>query len=119
MWNRIECVAIYTEDIEKSIAFYEAVGLKKAWDTYQDEDKKWRLVGMGFPEGNTELVLKNNPDLTMMEAEIRVEDVRAVYESLKGHEEVKWIRTPFPNALGGHVAVLEAPDGNVFVLVGG
>lgn len=119
MWKKVECVAIYTEDIEKSIAFYETVGLKKAWDTFQDEDKKWRLVGLGFPEGNTELVLKNNPDLDMMEAEIRVEDVRALYDSLKDNAEVKWIRPPFPNALGGHVAVMEAPDGNVFVLIGG
>lgn len=119
MWNRIECVAIYTEDIEKSIAFYKMMGLKTAWDTYQDEDKKWRLVGMSLQGGNTELVLKNNPELDMMEAEIRVEDVRAFYDSLKDNEEVKWIRTPFPNALGGYVAVMEAPDGNVFVLVGG
>jgi hypothetical protein len=36
---------------------------------------------------------------------------------MKG-EDVQWIRTPFPNSLGGHVAVMQAPDGNVFVLVG-
>jgi len=76
------------------------------------------LVGMRFPDGNSELVLKNNPNLNFAETEIVVEDVLAFYETLKTNTEVQWIRTPFPNALGGHVAVMEAPDGNVFVIVG-
>ncbi|MDQ0233248.1 VOC family protein [Metabacillus malikii] len=118
MWNRIECVAIYTEDIEKSVKFYQSLGLTKAWETYQDEEKQWTLIGMKFPDGNSELVLKNNPDLNMAETEIVCEDVRQTYETLKLIPEVQWIRTPFANSLGGHVAVMEAPDGNVFVLVG-
>lgn len=48
MWRKIECVAIYTQDIEKSIRFYEMLGLTKSWDTFQDEQNKWRLVGMTF-----------------------------------------------------------------------
>jgi catechol 2,3-dioxygenase-like lactoylglutathione lyase family enzyme len=118
MWNRIECVAIYTENIEKSVDFYQSLGLTKAWETFQDEEKQWTLIGMRYPQGNTELVLKNNPNLKFAETEIVVEDVRETYESLKSNPEVQWIRTPFPNSLGGHVAVMQAPDGNVFVLVG-
>ncbi|WP_019241696.1 MULTISPECIES: VOC family protein [Bacillus] len=118
MWKRIECVAIYTENIEKSIEFYESLGLIKVWETFQDEEKLWKLVGMKFPEGNSELVLKNNPSLDFTETEIVVEDVQETYESLKCNPEVKWIRTPFPNSLGGHVAVIQTPDGNVFVIVG-
>ncbi|WP_100011306.1 VOC family protein [Lentibacillus sediminis] len=118
MWKRIECLAIYTKDIEKSINFYQSLGLTKAWETYQDKEKQWRLVGMRFPEGNSELVLKNNPDLNFAETEIVVEDVMKTYEKLKSNAEVQWIRTPFPNSLGGHVAVMKAPDDNVFVLVG-
>ena len=83
-----------------------------------DEEKQWTLVGMKFPDGNSELVLKNNPNLNFIEAEIVVEDVREAYKRLKLNIEVQWIRTPFPNSLGGHVAVMQAPDGNVFVLVG-
>ncbi|AQQ54687.1 VOC family protein [Planococcus lenghuensis] len=119
MWKKIECSAIHTEDIEQSIAFYSSLGLTKAWETFQDEDRKWRLVGMRFPEGETELVLKDNPDLKFAETEIMVEDVRELYESLCPNPAVRWIREPFPNSLGGHVAVMRAPDGNVFVLVGG
>lgn len=118
MWNRIECVAIYTEEIDKSVEFYESIGLTKAWEAFQDEEHQWKLIGMQFPDGNTELVLKNNPNLKFAETEIVVEDVREIYESLKLNLEVQWIRTPFPNSLGGHVAVMQAPDGNVFVLVG-
>ncbi|KZE37189.1 glyoxalase [Bhargavaea cecembensis] len=118
MWKQIECIAIYTEDIEKSIDFYQSLGLTKSWETYQDEQEQWRLVGMTFPDGNSELVLKNNPDLNFAETEIVVEDVRETYKALKENPEVHWIRTPFPNSLGGHVAVMEAPDRNVFVLVG-
>lgn len=118
MWRKIECVAIYTQDIEKSIPFYEMLGLTKSWDTFQDEQNKWRLVGMTFPDGNSELVLKDNPDLQFSETEIIVSDVQETYETLKDNEEVIWIRTPFPNHLGGHVAVMQAPDENIFVLIG-
>lgn len=118
MWKKIECVAIYTEDIEKSVAFYQTLGLTKSWETFQDDEKKWALIGMKFPHGNSELVLKNNPNLNFAETEIVVEDVRKTYQILKSNAEVQWIRTPFPNSLGGHVAVMQAPDGNVFVLVG-
>lgn len=56
--------------------------------------------------------------MNFAETEIVVEDVRKTYQILKSNAKVQWIRTPFPNSLGGHVAVMQAPDGNVFVLVG-
>jgi hypothetical protein len=92
--------------------------LTKAWEAFQDKEKKWKLIGMRYPEGNSQLVLKNNPDLNFAETEVVVEDVRGTYESLKSNPEVKWIRTPFRNPNGGHIAVMQAPDENVFVLVG-
>lgn len=69
-------------------------------------------------QGVGNLSLKNNPNLNFAETEIVVEDVIAFYETLKNNSEVQWIRTPFANSLGGHVAVMKAPDENVFVLVG-
>lgn len=118
MWRKIECVVIYTQDIEKSIRFYEMLGLTKSWDTFQDEQNKWRLVGMTFPDGNSELVLKGNPDLQFSETEIIVSDVKETYEMLKDNEEVIWVRNPFPNHLVVHVAVMQAPDEDIFVLIG-
>lgn len=52
-----------------------------------------------------------------MEIEVLVDDVRKTYESLQEKDEVKWIREPFQTG-SGHVAVMEVPDENVFVLVG-
>ncbi|WP_077306507.1 VOC family protein [Terribacillus halophilus] len=118
MWKLLQCQAIYTENIDQSIAFYESMGLSKAWDTFQDEEHRWRLAGMKFPNGETELVLKDNPNLAFAETEIVVDDVHAVFTHLAQNTDIKWIRKPFPNALGGHVAVMQAPDNNVFVLVG-
>lgn len=118
MWKRIECVAIYTNDLEKSLTFYQSMGLTKVWEVYQDEEERWSLVGMRFPDGDSELVLKTNPNLQFAEVEIVVDDVMDYYEMVKNNSEIEWIRTPFPNSLGGYVAVMKAPDGNVFVLVG-
>ncbi|MFC4410907.1 VOC family protein [Chungangia koreensis] len=118
MWKKIECLAIYTDDIEKSVDFYQSLGLSKAWEAFQDEENHYKLIGLRFPGGDSELVLKNNPNLNFAETEIVVEDVRVTYDVLKDNPEIQWIRTPFPNSLGGHVAVMKAPDGNVFVLVG-
>ncbi|CAG7646848.1 hypothetical protein PAESOLCIP111_05255 [Paenibacillus solanacearum] len=118
MWKRIECTAVYTENIELSVDFYQSLGLNKAWEAFQDEDKQWKLIGMSFPEGTAQLVLKNNPNLAVAEIEIVVEDVRGTFESLQSNDQVKWIRTPFPNPNGGYVAVMQAPDRNIFVLVG-
>lgn len=101
MWKRIECVAIYTENIQKSVKFYQSLGLTKSWEAFQDTDKQWKLIGMSYPDGNTELVLKNNPSLKLAETEIVVEDVRETYEFLKSNSEVKWIQSPFSNTLGG------------------
>ncbi|NHN35537.1 VOC family protein [Paenibacillus agricola] len=118
MWKKIECVAVYTDNIEKSVEFYQSLGLMKAWEAFQDEEKKWKLIGMRYPEGDSQLVLKNNPNLNFAETEVVVEDVRGTYELLVSNPEVKWIRAPFRNPNGGYVAVMQAPDGNVFVLVG-
>lgn len=119
MWRKIECVAIYTEDIDASIEFYQQLGLTKAWDTFQDETKQYRLVGLKYPEGDSELVLKNNPNLQFVEIEIVVDDVVDIYNHLNEKDKkVTWIRKPFKNPLGGHVAVMQAPDQNVFVMVG-
>lgn len=58
-------------------------------NTFQDTKVHWRLVGMRFPEGDSELVLKNNSDLPFTEIEILVDDVLKTYESLKGNAEVE------------------------------
>ncbi|WP_144613428.1 VOC family protein [Bacillus cereus] len=120
MFKKLECVSIHTKDIEKSVSFYKEMGMKQNWviERELEEGVIWTLIGLKFPdEKSSELVISNHPDIHFMEVEVLVEDVQQTYESLKDNKDVKWIRAPFPTE-SGHVAVMEAPDENVFVLVG-
>ncbi len=120
MFKKLECVSIHTKDIEKSVSFYEEMGMKQNWmiERELEEGGIWTLIGLKFPdEKSSELVISNHPDINFTEVEVLVEDVQQTYESLKDNKDVKWIREPFPTE-SGHVAVMEAPDENVFVLVG-
>jgi catechol 2,3-dioxygenase-like lactoylglutathione lyase family enzyme len=120
VFQKLECVCVHTTDIDGSLAFYTALGLTQAWriERGSASGASSSLIGLKFPDaGSSELVLSNNPDVTFTEIEIYVGDVVATYETLKANPAIGWIRTPFATE-SGHVAVMEAPDGNVFVLVG-
>ncbi|MCE5171108.1 VOC family protein [Paenibacillus profundus] len=120
MLKRLECVALYTPNMEASVEFYTTLGLTENWRIERNigEGRTWILVGLKFPdEKSSELVLQNNPELNVTDIELYVEDVRDVYQSLSDRSDIQWIREPFPTE-SGHVAVMEAPDQNVFVLVG-
>jgi catechol 2,3-dioxygenase-like lactoylglutathione lyase family enzyme len=120
MFQKLECVCIYTADMAASLAFYTGLGLTQSWRIERNEgtDKACSLVGLRFPSANSsELVLSDNADVALTEIEIMVDDVRASFETLRLIPGVTWIREPFATE-SGHVAVMEAPDTNVFVLVG-
>ncbi|KKC39312.1 glyoxalase [Devosia epidermidihirudinis] len=120
MIKKIECVCVPTNDVAKSTSFYVSLGLKEAWriERPRDDGRLWTLVGLKFPDqASSELVLSDNPDVNFTEVELAVDDVRATFAELKANAEITWIREPFATE-SGHVAVMEAPDGNVFVLVG-
>lgn len=120
MFQKLECVCIHTTDIFSSLAFYAAMGLSEAWriDRVSANGTPSRLIGLKFPQaGSSELVLSDNPDVAFTEVEIFVDDVVKTFESLKERADIQWIRSPFATE-SGHVAVMEAPDGNLFVLVG-
>lgn len=120
MFKKLECVSIHTKDIERSVSFYKEMGMEQSWiiERELEEGIVWTLVGLKFPnENSSELVISNHPDVNFMEVEILVEDVQQTYNRLKENKEIKWIREPFQTE-SGHVAVMEAPDENVFVLVG-
>ncbi|MDB5507468.1 MAG: glyoxalase/bleomycin resistance/dioxygenase family protein [Devosia sp.] len=120
MFQKLECVCIYTADIAASLTFYSALGLTQAWriERVSGTGVASSLIGLKFPRADSsELVLSDNADVTFTEVEIHVDDVRETYDMLSGNEVVEWIRAPFATE-SGHVAVMEAPDKNVFVLVG-
>ena len=114
-------MCIYTyEGYRKIRFFYKEMGMEQNWviERELEEGAIWTLIGLKFPdEKSSELVISNHPDINFIEVEVLVEDVHQTYESLKDNKDIKWIREPFPTE-SGHVAVMEAPDENVFVLVG-
>ncbi|MBN9333962.1 hypothetical protein [Devosia sp.] len=120
MFQKLECVCIHTTDIDGSLSFYMSLGLAEAWriERTSTAGVASMLIGLKFPQsGSSELVLSNNPDVTFTEVEIYVGDVNAAYDQLKQNQAIEWIRTPFATE-SGHIAVMAAPDKNVFVLVG-
>ena len=120
MFQKLECVCIYTADITASLAFYTALGLTEDWriERTSEAGVASSLIGLKFPDAHSsEMVLSNNADVTFTEIEIHVGDVRETYAALSANPQVEWIRMPFATE-SGHVAVMEAPDKNVFVLVG-
>jgi catechol 2,3-dioxygenase-like lactoylglutathione lyase family enzyme len=119
MFNKLECVCIHTKDIAKSLSFYISMGLAENWkiERILVDGSTWTMIGLKFPQkDSSELVLSNHPEINFTEVEILVEDVRQAHSELSKNEEIQWIRTPFATE-SGHIAVMEAPDGNVFVLV--
>ncbi len=120
MFKKLECVCIHTKDIEKSLSFYISMGLAESWkiERILENGSTWTIIGLKFPQKNSsELVLSNHPEYNFTEIEILVEDVRQAHSELSKNEKIRWLRTPFATE-SGHIAVMEAPDGNVFVLVG-
>jgi len=116
MFKKMECVSVPVKDLEKAVTFYKSMGLKEAWRIERDEDST--LVGLKFPDKqSSELVLSYKGAVPEMEVEILVEDVIATVNVLKQNPEVTIIVEPFATE-SGHVAVFEAPDENVYVLVG-
>ncbi|MEO8685953.1 MAG: VOC family protein [Devosia sp.] len=120
MFERLDCVCLHTDDIETSLAFLGDMGMVAAWrlDRVLEDGRPWTLVGLDFPDQtSSQLVISTHPDRRMVEVEIRVADVRQSYDQLRKNAGVRWLAEPFAIEQG-HVAVMEAPDGNVFVLVG-
>ncbi|SRR5690606_10302179 len=120
MIRKIDCVCIPTKDVVASEAFYVSLGLKRSWiiERPRPDGATWTLIGLKFPDAaSSELVLSDNPDIDFTEIELGVDDVLATYAELRSNPAIGWIREPFATE-SGHVAVMEAPDGNVFVLVG-
>jgi catechol 2,3-dioxygenase-like lactoylglutathione lyase family enzyme len=121
MFERLDCVSIHTDDIGASLAFLLEMGMVEAWrlERRLEDGRSWTLLGLDFPDRtSSQLVLSNHPERRDIEVEIRVEDVRATYARLQTHPGVGWIAEPFAIE-AGTVAVMTAPDGNLFVLIDG
>jgi len=120
MFQRMDCACIHTDDLGKSLNFYRRVGMREAWrlDRVTEQGVPWTLVGLDFPDAtSSQLTLSTHPERCTIDVEIRVGDVKAAYRALAEDPQVSWLAEP-SGIENGHVAVMQAPDGNVFVLIG-
>jgi hypothetical protein len=119
MFERLDCVCLHTDDLDASLSFLNSTGLVESWRLERtDAGRPWILVGLDFPDRtSSQLVLSTHPDRRFIEVEIRVKDVRQTCEALRQVSGVTWIAEPFAIE-AGYVAVITAPDGNNFVLIG-
>lgn len=120
MFERLDCVCLHTTDLPKSLGLLLATGLTEAWrlDRHLDDGRPWTLVGLDFPDKtSSQRVLSTHPERRFIEVEIRVKDVREAFAHLSRQGDVKWLAEPFAIE-NGHVAVMLAPDGNAFVIIG-
>jgi catechol 2,3-dioxygenase-like lactoylglutathione lyase family enzyme len=102
MFNKIDCVAIYTENIEQSIEFYKTLGLTKSWELNRQGEVglRWTLVGMDFPLGGAQLVLQNDPNLKVVHIEIKVEDVALHMSNYPRIKTFIGLKSRFQSSLG-------------------
>lgn len=120
MFKRLACISIYTEDIEESLGFYKSMGLKENWRLNRklEDNSIWTLIGLKFADQeSSELVISNHPRNKFTEIEITVDNVKESYLELSKRSDIKWIAEPIEYETNS-VAVMQAPDGNIFVLVG-
>jgi catechol 2,3-dioxygenase-like lactoylglutathione lyase family enzyme len=120
VFKKLDCVCIHTTDLDTSLQFYLQMGLREAWrlERITEVGIPWTLVGCDIPgAGSSQLVVSTHPDRRITEVEILVDDVQAAFESLSSNPQIRWIAEPFATE-NGHVAVMTAPDGNDFVLIG-
>lgn len=98
MFERLDCVALHTDDIEASIAFLTATGMTESWrlDRTLDDGRAWTLVGLDFADrSSSQLVLSTHPDRRDIEVEVRVADVREACVELRQHPGAKILAEPF------------------------
>jgi len=110
VFKKIDCVMIRVADPEAAAAYYaETFGLLRLW---QDGP----MVGLGFPETDTEIVLHADPGIPhRVEVHYLVDDVAAAVPQL----EARGCRTrvaPFDVAIG-QCAVIEDPFGTTLCLL--
>lgn len=121
MLKNIDCVLIWTDNVERLSEFYENIlGLKRLVKLDHPQDTG---ILYEFPNGGPQLwiglhseVKDKNEDPARHMINFLVDDVDEVYNNLKG-KGVKFIADPFDGPTGnGRFATFEDPDGNYLQL---
>lgn len=107
LFGYIDCIELYTPDIQQGIDYYcNRLGLKVLW-------KSDTTVGLGMSEGKTEIVIQN--ERQEQNVDIKVESVvKAVKEIEKAGGQI--IYGPFDIPIG-KCAVVKDPWHNKYVIL--
>lgn len=105
LFQNVDCVSFYVDNLDKGIKFYEALGLKLLW-------KATNSCGLGLSNDITELVLvtEHNPV-----AQFKVEKVLDAIKELD-KAGAKVIYGPFRIDIG-NCAVIEDPWKNTYCIL--
>lgn len=108
---KIDSVMFYVSDLEKAAKFYEDIlGLKRVWT-----DKKQKMIGLIFPESDSEIVIHEDASMPSPFISFLVGDVQKFcneYQKKGG----TMVQRPF-DVRCGKLAILTDPDGNELPII--
>ena len=104
--RKIDAVLLRVKDLEETAKFYiDVMGLKRGWT-----DKEHQMIGLLFPDNDTELVLHCDKTLPDPNVSYQVKDVLSFVEQYR-EAGYKVLVDPF-DIRCGKCAILEDPEGH-------
>ena len=104
--RKIDAVLLRVKDLEETANFYTKVmGTRRGWT-----DNEHQMIGLLFPDNDTELVLHCDPDLPDPNVSYQVKDVQSFVEQYR-EAGYKVLVDPF-DIRCGKCAILVDPEGH-------
>lgn len=104
--RKIDAVLLRVKDLEETAKFYiNVMGLKRGWT-----DKEHQMIGLLFPDNDTELVLHCDETLPDPNVSYQVKDVLSFVEKYR-EKGYKVLVEPF-DIRCGKCAILQDPEGH-------
>jgi len=104
--RKIDAVLLRVKDLEETAKFYiNVMGLKRGWT-----DKEHQMIGLLFPDNDTELVLHCDKTLPDPNVSYQVKDVLSFVEQYR-EKGYKVLVEPF-DIRCGKCAILQDPEGH-------
>ncbi len=104
--RKIDAVLLRVRDLEETARFYtEVMGLKRGWT-----DNEHQMIGLLFPDNDTELVLHRDTKLADPNVSYQVKDVLGFVDQYKA-KGYNVLVEPF-DIRCGKCAILQDPEGH-------
>ncbi len=115
MINALAGVTLWTDDLERLVAFYrDTLGLKMRSD--HGDFVNFELGSARLNLGLHDRVSGQSRDPFRVMVHLEVDDIHGLYQRLS-EQNVEFIRVPEQEEWGGWIATLLDPDGNVLQLL--